>query len=122
MAYKVGKGKPPKRTQFKKGQSGNPDGGRKHNPELKRLKKHLRLEICERIDDLLTGSVADLNKKLKSEDSDILTLAIASSLSKCIKKGDWKTLDSIVKILIGKEIPYKEEPPRRTVIIEKQMI
>ncbi len=30
--YKVGRGKPPKETQFKKGQSGNPSGRRKRVP------------------------------------------------------------------------------------------
>lgn len=33
--YKVGRGRPPRHSQFKKGQSGNPGGKRKRAPSLK---------------------------------------------------------------------------------------
>lgn len=44
--YEVGYGKPPKRSQFKKGQSGNPEGRPK---ETKNLKTDLADELGETV-------------------------------------------------------------------------
>lgn len=44
--YKVGYGKPPKRNQFKKGQSGNPKGRRKGAQNVKTV---LRNELSEKV-------------------------------------------------------------------------
>jgi hypothetical protein len=46
--YEVGYGKPPVHTRFRKGQSGNPTGGRR-NTEIERAKKLLQEEAYRRI-------------------------------------------------------------------------
>jgi len=45
--YKVGYGKPPKDTQFKKGQSGNPAGRPPRSRNMKRLMEELLDETVE---------------------------------------------------------------------------
>ena len=88
MAYKVGKGKPPKRTQFKKGQSGNPSGARKHDQNLKTIKRLLRSDVVDKLLPLFHGTINDLNGVFKNKESSTLELAFASVLMKSIKKGD----------------------------------
>ncbi|MEC7291115.1 MAG: DUF5681 domain-containing protein [Pseudomonadota bacterium] len=49
--YKVGYGKPPKRTRFKKGQSGNPKGRKKSKTDLESLTKEMmRTKVFVTID------------------------------------------------------------------------
>jgi hypothetical protein len=49
--YEVGFGKPPKRTRFKKGRSGNPDGRPRKKPDLySELTKVLREKITITVD------------------------------------------------------------------------
>ncbi len=58
--YEVGHGRPPKHTQFKKGQSGNPKGRRKG---ARGLKTDLRAELNERIEITENGKTLKLTKQ-----------------------------------------------------------
>ena len=124
MAYKVGKGKPPKSTQFKKGQSGNPEGARKHNQDLKKLKACLKREIDETLNLLLQSDIDKLNHLIKSKDSDVLTLALASVLSKSIKKGDWYALKGLFSFVTNNEASRRriKQLKMQSVEVEKRLI
>ena len=58
--YEVGYGRPPKHTQFKKGQSGNRKGRRKG---ARGLKTDLRAELNERIEITENGKTLKLTKQ-----------------------------------------------------------
>ena len=58
--YEVGHGRPPKHTQFKKGQSGNPKGRKKG---ARGLKTDLRAELNERIEITENGKTLKLTKQ-----------------------------------------------------------
>lgn len=58
--YDVGYGKPPKHTQFKKGQSGNPKGRRKG---ARGLKTDLREELMEMLTITENGKTTKLTKQ-----------------------------------------------------------
>jgi len=101
---KAGKGGivPPKETRWKKGQSGNPEGGRKHNPELKKLKNLTEAEIVEVGSLVVKGSITDLKKLSQNPDCSALTAMMASVAAKAINKGDGAALDILLNRIVGK--------------------
>jgi len=125
MNYKIGKGKPPKSTQFKKGLSGNPSGAKKHNQDIKKIKHLLRSDVVYKLIPLFHGTISDLNDILRNKESSILELAFASVLLRSIKKGDWKAFKGIVDFIVGKEENnrYRKEVfPERTYIVKKVLL
>lgn len=58
-AYEVGYGKPPKHTQFKKGQSGNPSGKRKKEETLR---SQLTKIVSERLPVQQNGTLVTMRK------------------------------------------------------------
>ena len=104
--YEIGRGKPPKHTQFKPGNNANPLGGKAHNPELKALKKVTHETVKEIIDVALNGTLEDLQEIAKNKKSTALQVGIATSLAKAIQKGDMNTLGAIITRLCG-EAPKK---------------
>ena len=91
---------------WKPGQSGNPEGGRKHNPEKKRIKKVTNELLQDLVDLALSGNVSELKRIIADPTSPALKVGIATALFTAIKKGDWKTLESIVERIVGK-VPVK---------------
>lgn len=86
--YKVGYRKPPKHTQFKKGQSGNPKGRRKG---ARGLKSDLRDELKERVTIHEDGKQVTLTKQ---------RLMIKQLLNSAAK-GHVQASDKVVKIVIA---------------------
>jgi len=88
--YKVGYGKPPKHTQFKPGNSGNPDGRPKG------------------VKNLATDLVDELGEKvLVTEGSKQVTItkqrAMIKSLMAKALKGDVRAVNTLVKLILGNE-------------------
>jgi|GEM_PF-2346076 len=104
MSYTVGKGKPPKHTQFKKGVSGNPDGGRRHDPVKKLFKNVTAPEFEEVINVALTSNPGELKQIIQNQTSSSIKVGIATSLLKAIQKGDWRTLNAIIERVVGKTV------------------
>jgi hypothetical protein len=65
--YRIGKGKPPKKTRFKKGQSGNPTGRPKGSKNLKTL-------IEEQQNALVTVRENGVEKKISTKKAVIMRL------------------------------------------------
>lgn len=86
--YEVGYGKPPKRTQFKAGQSGNPKGRPKG-------KKNLRTELLEEL-----GEVIALREQGKTKKISKLRGILKSHVAKAIK-GDARSANIIFGLLAG---------------------
>ena len=85
--YDVGYGRPPKHTQFKKGQSGNPKGRRKG---ARGLKTDLRAELNERIAITENGKTVRLTKQ---------QLMVKQLAAKAIK-GDVRAISKLADLAI----------------------
>jgi hypothetical protein len=58
--FEVGYGKPPKGTQFKKGQSGNPSGRSKKDKAFKPLSRIVREFLLEEIEGSMNGKLCKM--------------------------------------------------------------
>ncbi len=93
---------PPKHGQWKKGQSGNPEGGRKHDPVIKQFKALTKAELAE-VGNLVVKSKLDDLKAVKDDpNASVLKVMLASIAVKVISKGDMHALDLLLNRLIGK--------------------
>jgi hypothetical protein len=102
MGYTVGKGRPPKHSQFRPGRSGNPDGGRRHNPALKIIKRLTAPEIQEVGSLIVKGSMADLKKAAADPGASVYKVMLISLVMRVIKKGDPRAFDTLFNRLVGK--------------------
>ncbi|WP_171188236.1 DUF5681 domain-containing protein [Ruegeria sp. HKCCC2117] len=101
--YEVGHGRPPKHTQFKKGQSGNPKGRKKG---ARGLKTDLRAELNERVEVKEQGKVVRMTKQ---------QLMVKQFAAKAIK-GDVRAISKLVDVamdLLGPD----DEPGKNTVAL-----
>ena len=103
MSYSVGKGKPPRHSQFKKGQSGNPEGGRKHDPIRRAVKTLTLKEIVEVLNDVLQSRVKDLENELKDPEIPLAKLIVGKAALRASKKGDIKLFNTLVEPVVGKQ-------------------
>lgn len=88
--------------KFKKGQSGNPNGARAHNPAVKALKK-LTLETYREVVELvLTGNLTDLKAMAEDPATPAVQVGIATAFMKAIKEGDYGVIERIAERIIGK--------------------
>lgn len=94
---------------FKPGQSGNPEGARRHNPELKALKQLTGTDIEAVVTLLLRSNLAEIKKAQKDQNSGVLTAWLASIAVKGIKRGDARSLDILLTRLLGRprEVPIE---------------
>lgn len=99
------KGKIPKgldKHVFKKGQSGNPEGGRAHNPAIKALGK-LTLETYREVIELvLKGKLTDLKKMIEDPNTPAIQVGVATAFLKAIKNGDYNVIEQIASRIVGK--------------------
>lgn len=99
-------------TQWKPGQSGNPNGARAHNKELKRLRNLTTEQVIELGSFLLDHNIIELqaivNDAVNNPDSEHTSLKIwiAKIVLTAGKKGDAKALDLLLNRIIGK-VPDK---------------
>lgn len=87
---------------FQKGQSGNPGGRAKEDPQVTMVKNLTKSELAEMGSLLLKGNKTELEKIIKDPGSSMLKIAVASVISKAINKGDMHSLDILLNRLIGK--------------------
>ncbi len=97
---------PPERSRWKKGQSGNPAGGKKHDPALKRLKNLTKTELIDIGNLVIKGNIVELKAIAKNPDATVIQTMLASVAVKIIEKGDMSALDVLLNRLVGK---VKEE-------------
>lgn len=102
MDYKVGKGKPPKHTQFKKGQSGNPDGARRHDSTLKVIRSLTHHELGVIVDTLFNTTVADIEKIIEDESYPFYVHVIARAMIKSYEDRSMEVIEKLMDRIIGK--------------------
>lgn len=93
---------PPEHTRFKKGQSGNPQGARLHNPEIRLIKRMTLDQVVEIGSLVLDGNVAELKRIARDEKESVLKVMLAAVAARTITKGDPEALDALLDRLIGK--------------------
>lgn len=90
------------RPAWKKGQSGNPDGGKKHNPELKAIKNLTEKELIEVANMVIKGTMDELLETREDPESTVLQRMLASVAVRVMKKGDMHAMDILLNRMIGK--------------------
>ena len=87
---------------WKPGQSGNPEGARKHNPAIKAL-KHLTIESFREIIELVVKSdLAAIKAIAENPKTSGLQVGIAVAFMKAIKNGDYGVIERIAERIVGK--------------------
>lgn len=88
--------------RFKKGQSGNPEGGRIHNPVTRAL-RNLTIESYREIIELvLTSNVTAIKAIAEDPDAPGVKVGVAVAFLKAIKNGDYTIIERIAERIVGK--------------------
>lgn len=91
-----------KKTQFKKGQSGNPKGSSMLGRARRKLRKLTSDDICEVGSLILDGTKGDLQALVNAPDTNILKTWMGSLIVTSIKKGDAHTFSILMDRIVGK--------------------
>lgn len=110
---------PPKHTRWKKGQSGNPSGGRKLPEVLTNVKLHTVNEIKHTISKHFRMSNDEINAVLLDPKASALDLIIASTIAKAIKHGDIHKAEYLFTRLVGRVTEKIELQHPEPVLIER---
>jgi len=107
--YEVGYKRPPRATQFKSGESGNPKGRQK-------LKKAFKTDLQEELDEIITIHEAGKSKPATKQRA-LLKRLIASALS-----GDNKAIRILTQLIasFGKDVDNSE--PKELSVDDKDII
>lgn len=87
---------------FKKGQSGNPQGGRAHNPASKALRNLTIDSYREIIELVMTGNLGELRKLSESRTVPAIQVGVARAFLKALNRGDYDIIERIAQRIIGK--------------------
>lgn len=88
---------------FKKGQpSGNPEGARAHNPEVKMFKKLTEAELIEVGTLVIKGKVSELKARMKHPDTTVIQAMTIGVALRTMSKGDPAAFNALLDRLLGK--------------------
>lgn len=87
---------------FKPGQSGNPEGGRAHNPIKRALAKLTVDTYREVIEMVLTGNIDNLRAMIRDKKTSAIQVGIATAFVKAIESGDYGVIERIAERIVGK--------------------
>lgn len=93
---------PPKGRPFQKGQSGNPEGARAHNQDLKKLRRLTREQVVEIGSLVLEKKVSELRRIARSKKAPSLQAWFAAVAYRAIMTGDATHYDRLLDRIIGK--------------------
>ena len=91
-----------KRTQIKKGEVRNPNGGRTHNPAIKAIKRLSQEIFREVVEQVLTGNTQDLIEFINNPNTSAIQVGAAKAFKKAIDNSDWSTIRVMAAELVGK--------------------
>ena len=88
--------------EFKKGESGNPNGRPKKYTTLLKAMGYKQSEINDTIQNMLAMSVDELHEVVTDDGSTILEKTVANALYKSFKKGSLYSIDTLLSRVYGK--------------------
>lgn len=97
---------------FKKGQSGNPEGGRAHDPVKRELKKITLETIKQMVEDLATKSPAELEAIYQDKNQPIFEAWFAKIAATGINDNDMGRMRFLLEYSAGK-VPDKTDNTHR---------
>lgn len=100
--YEVGKGKPPKTTQFKPGNNANPLGANAHDPVAKALRKITKETLNEVIELALNANTSELNRIYQDPETPALKKILCGVIADACKDKTLSSLERLLERLIGK--------------------
>lgn len=103
--YEVGRGKPPKHTQFKKGQIANPKGIT-ISPEKRALKELTETELANAIKKVFTSTEEECLALLKDKTTTLGHKVILRAAVDSAHHGNYSKFNEILERVIGK-VPNK---------------
>lgn len=88
---------------FKKGQpSGNPLGGKLHNPEIKKLKALTEAQLIDVATFVLQSSVGEIKARMKHPKTSVLQAMVLGLAVKSMTKGDASAFNALMDRMLGK--------------------
>lgn len=87
---------------FKKGQSGNPLGGKLHNPEIKKIKALTEKELIDVASFILSSSIGEIKTKMRDPKTSMLQGMVLGLALKAMSKGDASAFNALMDRLLGK--------------------
>lgn len=87
---------------FKKGQSGNPQGGKLHNPEIKLIKRLSEKELVEVATFILGSKVNQIKARMKHPETTVLQGMVLGLAVKAMSRGDASSFNALMDRLLGK--------------------
>jgi hypothetical protein len=102
--YEVGYGKPPKDSQFKKGESGNPKGRTKNT-------RNFKTDLTKILEKPISVREGDRKFRVSGQEGMLMSL-----MSNCLK-GDTKAINTLVNLAVrmfGLEGPFPDSAERLT--------
>lgn len=93
---------PPKHTQFKPGQSGNPGGKVKLPEDIREARKLNQHELERIINKYLYMDRESVKAAISNPATPMMELMVASIVAQAAQKGDHQRLDFVLNRLVGK--------------------
>lgn len=92
--------------RWKKGESGNPEGGRLHDPLMRQIRRMTREDIIEVGTLLLEENFAELQRIVSDPNTKALKMMLASVAGRAITNGDAKAMSLLLEQIVGKPKQY----------------
>lgn len=91
-----------KKGMWKPGQSGNPEGGRAHDPIKKEFRKFTSAYLKEIIELAVMGDTTSLARIAEDPSEPAIKVGLARSVFNAVNKGDWPMLERIFERITGR--------------------
>lgn len=118
-------GNPPEKSRFKKGQSGNPEGARRHNQVIKTIKRLTNKQIEEVGSLLLNGTKEEFAALASDPKASMLQQWMAKVVLTGTQKSDYKALQSILDRVAGKvkeKVEHSSDPDAPPTFLPPQVV
>ena len=112
--------------EFKKGQSGNPNGRPKKFTSTLKSMGYKNSEVADSIQSMLAMTLEELKDIYQNPESTVLEKTVAGAIKKSIEKGDLHSIEILLSRVFGKpkelvkiDSPVPENSPLRQLTLEE---